>query len=779
MSQRSLFDDTPEWDVDAAREVNEVPLATVVFPDAPPGTFDYRIPDRWLGILKPGMRVRVPLGGRKRPTLACCVATGTKPEPKWKLREIAEIVDPQPLLSPAMLRVTYWMAEHYLCPWGQVLEAIVPAGVRRQAGTREIVLLRPAASPPTESGMDTPSPPTGALPSTGPTSGKSLTGPGKPRPITPLQRKVLDFLRSCGGPATVAQICDATGCGEGVVRTLVSRRWVERFTQRIDTAALRIPKLPKTPPYPLTDDQRRTLEMILESLDSSAVARISGPITPESPHAPGSSQTPGTFTGVGAPEVSGTFPAPAIPRTTTASGVPGEFRIGAPSPPVPAPPVMPTPILVHGVTGSGKTEVYIRAIEEVVRRGKQAIVLVPEISLTPQTVARFRGRFDHVAILHSHLTDSERHREWKRIVSGEVQVVVGARSAVFAPVPDPGMIILDEEHESSFKQETAPRYHARDVAIRRAQEEGTVLVLGSATPSLESWNFARQRKFRLASMLRRVAGRPMPVVQTIDLREALPESGPRGAISRPLYNAMWMTLRDDDRNQIILLLNRRGYSTHIQCPQCGYVANCPHCDIAMTFHQQRGTVVCHYCDYETDAPRTCPECRYGGIRYSGFGTEKLEWEISRRFPGIETIRMDTDTMRRPGAHEAALTEFREGRKRILLGTQMIAKGLDFPNVTLVGIINADTALHLPDFRASERTFCLVTQVAGRTGRGERGGRVLLQTFSPDHDAIAAAVHHDYLRFAEKELPLREQFGYPPYARMLRLVIRGPVEETTQ
>ncbi len=434
-------------------------------------------------------------------------------------------------------------------------------------------------------------------------------------------------------------------------------------------------------------------------------------------------------------------------------------------------------VLVHGVTGSGKTEVYIQAIQEVIRFGRQAIVLVPEISLTPQTVRRFRTRFDHVAVLHSHLSDSDRHWEWQRIAGGEVQVVVGARSAVFAPVPNLGLVVLDEEHENSFKQETAPRYHARDVALRRAAQENIPLVLGSATPSLESWHRAQCGQYRLVEMPRRVLNRPMPAVGTIDLRDEFRSRTTRGAIHRQLHQAIGESLRDG--GQVILLLNRRGFSTHIQCPSCGEVVRCPECEIALTHHRTEEIALCHYCDYQIPAPAACPSCQFAGISYRGLGTQRLEAEVRARFPGVRCLRMDTDTMQSRGAHERALDSFRSGEVKILLGTQMIAKGLDFPNVTLVGVINADTALHLPDFRSAERTFHLVTQVAGRTGRGEKGGRVLVQTFNPEHPAIQAAVRHDYHAFANGELPIRQMFSYPPFSTMARFVVRGPGEKATE
>jgi primosomal protein N' (replication factor Y) len=379
--------------------------------------------------------------------------------------------------------------------------------------------------------------------------------------------------------------------------------------------------------------------------------------------------------------------------------------------------------------------------------------------------------------LHSHQSDVERHRHWQRIARGEVEVVVGPRSAIFAPTPHLGLVVLDEEHESTFKQDVAPRYHARDVARWRAREENVPLVLGSATPALESWQRAAHGDDQLLEMPRRIADRPLPMVDTIDLR--LDEHGrfSRGAISRPLHQAINEALSGG--GQVILLLNRRGFSTHMQCSACGSVVACPNCEMSLTFHRDHSAARCHYCDYEVVAPSRCPDCQAEGIRFSGLGTQKLEAEVRARFPDTTCLRMDTDSMRRPGSHDDALTSFRNGAAKILLGTQMIAKGLDFPNVTLVGVVNADTALHLPDFRAAERTFQLVTQVAGRTGRGEKGGRVLVQTYSPDHPAIVAATRHDYAAFAAYELPTRESVGYPPFASLVRVVLRGEEEPPTQ
>jgi len=431
------------------------------------------------------------------------------------------------------------------------------------------------------------------------------------------------------------------------------------------------------------------------------------------------------------------------------------------------------PYLLYGVTGSGKTEIYLRAIEEVLRQGKEALVLVPEISLTPQTIRSFQGRCGNVAVLHSHLHSAERGSHWRRIAQGEVQVIVGARSAVFAPTRSLGLIVIDEEHETSFKQEMTPRYHARDVAVMRARLENIPIILGSATPSLESWYNAQRGQYTLLELPKRVLDRPLPRVHFIDLRHDRDPNHRFDGISPSLERAMRASL--DKGGQVILLLNRRGFSTYLHCPACGHVEHCRFCDLAMTFHRERHIVLCHYCGYEATPPEKCPTCGTGQVRYQGMGTEKLHAELQRKFPDKIVGRMDSDTMRRPGSHGRVLGAFRRGEIHILMGTQMIAKGLDFPNVTLVGVVNADVGLHHADFRAAERTFQLLAQVAGRTGRGSQGGHVFIQTMSPDHPAIALAATHDYRRFAEGEMRQRRAHNYPPWQRMARIIVRSKDE----
>ncbi|MCS7305017.1 MAG: primosomal protein N' [Thermoguttaceae bacterium] len=670
-----LFDLLPPWEEDDRAEVL---VAKVVFPDGPSGDFDYLVPACLAGRVQPGQRVRVPLGKGNRLAVGYCVEVGSRPVGQRQLKPIGQLVDERPLLSPAMLRLTQWMADYYLCDWATVLETVLPAGVRHRAGLRLTTFWELNQEALAKLDLAT---------------------------LPPKQRLVVQILREAKEPLTAPEIQRVAKCSAGPITALHRKGLLKGRRVRIRRQDILEPPEPRQPNLPLNPDQQKALEIIRQVIHS------------------------------------------------------GQHKT----------------ILLYGVTGSGKTEVYIQAIQEVLRFGRQAIVLVPEISLTPQTLQRFRARFDSVAVLHSHLTDAERHWQWERIASGKVQVVIGARSAVFAPVPHLGIIVLDEEHEASFKQQQTPRYHAREVALWRAAAEGVPLILGSATPSLETWYQAQQGHYLLVQLPRRIEDRPLPPVSTIDLR--IENSGKKPlAISRPLYAAMRESLREG--GQIILLLNRRGFSTHIQCPACGYVLKCPLCDIALTHHRTQQIALCHYCDYHEPAPTACPHCQFLGILYRGLGTQRLEVEVRSRFSGVPCLRMDTDSMQARGAYDRALEAFRTGKVRILLGTQMIAKGLDFPEVTLVGVVNADTALHLPDFRASERTFQLVTQVAGRTGRGPKGGRVLVQTFNPDHPIIQAAIRHDYVRFAQMELANRKAFGYPPFTRMIRLVVRGLRPEPT-
>ena len=439
------------------------------------------------------------------------------------------------------------------------------------------------------------------------------------------------------------------------------------------------------------------------------------------------------------------------------------------------------PMLLHGVTGSGKTEIYLQGIRHALELGKTALVLVPEISLTPQTVERFKARFAsiqrEVAVLHSHLSAGERFDEWSKVHSGGARIVIGARSAVFAPLDKLGIIIVDEEHEGSYKQEDAPRYHARDVAVLRARKENCAVVLGTATPSIESWHNATTGKYRLLNLTQRVDDRRMPVIRVLDLRQAARGPGGDAVLSPQLLTAMEKRLAAGE--QTILFLNRRGFSTTMLCQVCGHVCECPNCSVSLTFHRDAAQLSCHICGHNERSPKVCPSCKDPGIRHAGVGTQKVEDAVKRIFPKARVARMDADAMTRKDSYRLTLGAFKEGSIDILVGTQMIAKGLHFPNVTLVGIINADLGLHVPDFRAGERTFQLLTQVAGRAGRGEMEGEVLVQTFTPFSPSIQFARHHDFEGFVEQELEFRERFGFPPFARMVLITVRSQMRERAE
>jgi primosomal protein N' (replication factor Y) (superfamily II helicase) len=658
----------------------------------------YRLPAPLARSIHVGQRVRAPLGRGDKPTSGYCVRIddqipeGLEPS---RIKELVEILDPLPLIDGKMLELSRWLAEYYACSWGQALDAAVPAGVKKHAGTRVGTFL--VVPEETREAM--------------------RAGPIQPK-LSAKQAAALEILCRGDEPLTMSDVCRLAKCSSVPVQALLKQGLIHTV--------------------------RRRLPM---GLDRPATGAQAAPAAtaPVGDGRPDGTRNPGLLL---------TDEQAAILKRIEPALESGGFA----------------PFLIHGVTGSGKTEVYLSAIERVVARGREAIVLVPEISLTPQTIRRFRRRFGRVAVLHSHLSDAERHRYWQSIAAGEVEVVVGVRSAVFAPARRLGLIVIDEEHETTFKQETTPRYHARDVAVKRAQMEGIPILLGSATPSLESWRNADSGRYTRLAMPSRVGGRPMPEVQLIDLRH---EKTPLGGLSETLRQAMVQALKDG--GQVILLLNRRGFHTFVICPKCGQVVKCHACDVAATYHKSRHILICHTCDAERACPPACPSCRATSLHYGGIGTERLEREVELAFPEYPSRRMDSDTMRSPGSHEQVLAAFKAGEVRILLGTQMIAKGLDFPDVTLVGVVNADTALHLPDFRAAERTFQLVAQVAGRTGRGDRPGRVLVQTYTPEHPAIQAAVRHDYHAFVASEMPEREKYGVPPFGRLVRLIARGPEE----
>lgn len=674
-AQQQLFDDAdaPElWErVDEADRL----VAEIVVDRPLDRTFEYIVPDGLRDRIQAGKRVSVPFGRGNQTIVGYCVGLADTPTTNRKLKALEAVLDKEPLFSESMLDLTRWIADRYLCAWGQVLESVIPAGVKKQAGTRELTYYMLAE------GMIQ--------------RMEKERWPAK-------QRAVLDVLRAANSPVRVDDLVEMADCGTGPVNTLKKKGDIVAFKRRTFTSAAEeaaVDSVPDEEELHLNEDQRTVLDQILEA------------IRDQEHHT----------------------------------------------------------MLLHGVTGSGKTEVYMQAIREVVSYGRQAIVLVPEISLTPQTIRRFRSRFPRVAVLHSHLSDVERHRQWHRIAAGEVEVVVGARSAVFAPVPDLGLIIIDEEHETTFKQQSMPRYHAREVARERARRESVPLVLGSATPTLESIRRIKGEGDVYLGMPKRVSNRSLPPVSIVDVRtDPFIQKG--HSIGRALTNAITMAVKDG--GQAILFLNLRGYSPVMWCVKCSKAVECPHCTMSLTWHRDAGRLLCHSCDFAMEVPQYCPNCNESVLKRIGSGTQRLEKEVNTKFPELRVARMDSDSMRAPDSHDATLSAFGRGEVDLLLGTQMIAKGLDFPNVTLVGVVDADTMLHQPDFRAAERTYQLVSQVAGRTGRGDKGGRVLVQTMSPDDPVLQFAAAHDFRGFIKAELAARRDMGYPPYASLARILLRG-------
>ncbi|NGO40506.1 primosomal protein N' [Limisphaera ngatamarikiensis] len=559
-----------------------------------------------------------------------------------------------------------------------------------------------------------------------------LTPPQGPLPrLSPRQKEILHVVEERRAlPLTELQ--QLTGANVATIRRLEDKGLVEIVPQIEERDPWAREQILPTTPLTLNEAQSQAVRAIVEALDrlTPRPAAVSDPSPDARPGAPAS---PGVF-------------------------------------------------LLHGVTGSGKTEVYLQAIAAALERGRGAIVLVPEISLTPQTVERFKARFctgplrTLVAVLHSHLSAGERHDEWHKIRQGRARIVIGARSAIFAPVQNPGLIIVDEEHEPTYKQEEAPRYHARDLAVVRGRLEPAVVVLGSATPSLESYHNARQGKYTLLTLPERVDARKMPRVRVVDMRAALRSNRGVTMFSPQLREAILQRLERGE--QVILFLNRRGYATALQCPKCGFVAQCPNCSVAFTYHRAGQRLLCHICGESRTVPAACPNPRCGdpAIRYAGMGTQRVEEALLRLFPTARVQRMDSDILQRKEEYRRILGEFRAGKIDILVGTQMIAKGLHFPNVTLVGIVHADLTLHQPDFRAAERTFQLLTQVAGRAGRGDIEGEVIVQSFTPYHPAIQYARRHDFEGFYEQEIEFRSQLRYPPFTRVALLTVRGRNEE---
>ncbi|MBI5307338.1 MAG: primosomal protein N' [Planctomycetes bacterium] len=648
--------------------------------------------------------------GHKTTTGFCVGFTDTPAIEKTK--DIISVIDKSPLADAVMLKLTQWLANHYCCSWGEAIYAVIPPVVRK--GKKEK---------------------TGTF---------VVRGSG----FAELDEKTLQSMKT---------------------RAPKQVRALEVFMEHTggkNTEPCRNDNESHPPSSPSceTKDVAR-----VEEMNAQELIRISGCSMPGLRSLEKKGYIVLRERVLLATEDAGDAQALQCHLTFTPEQQ-NAYNVILKKLALPAPGV----VLLHGVTSSGKTEIYLQAIAKVIEQGRKAIFLVPEISLTSQTIHRIKSRFHNVAVLHSHLLGAFHYSQWSDIKDNKIDIVIGARSSIFAPLSNVGLIIIDEEHENTYKQDQSPRYHARDVAIMRATYENALVILGSATPSLESYHQAILGNYEKVVLSRRVGDWRLPPVEIVDMAEEARKRRNYHIISQRLEYYMKQVLAR--REQVILFLNRRGFAPYIHCKRCGFVLKCSRCDIPMTYHKNLNTSLCHYCHQESPPLSSCPDCMAGQINFRGFGTEKIEEELAIKFPTYKTIRMDSDSMRGRGAHEVALTAFERGDYQILLGTQMIAKGLDFPNVTIVGVISADTMLNLPDFRSSERTFQLLSQVSGRTGRGSKGGRVVVQSYNPRHYSITYAANHDCDGFALKELEYRRQLRYPPFGRLARIIMRSPQEE---
>ncbi|MEP9406214.1 primosomal protein N' [Peribacillus frigoritolerans] len=695
--------------------------------------FDYRIPEKWNQVIKPGMRVIVPFG----PRMVQGFVTGLKAKSDFaKLRFIKEPMDLEPILNDELLQLGDWLTKEAMCFKISALQAMLPAAMKaKYEKVIKVVEDKKDQLPPSIQNLfgkndslswkDVIEGENASLVQKEMQNGileleynvknrlnkktvrviKSLLSPMELKEMASAisshakkQQELLQYFIEHQEPIPLKELLELMNTSSGTVKSLVSKGALAEMDQEIYRDPYENRVFEKSIPFTLTAEQTAALKPIQEKIHHD------------------------------------------------------EHDV----------------FLLYGVTGSGKTEVYLQAIASVIEKGKEAIMLVPEISLTPQTVKRFKERFgEQVAVMHSGLSVGEKYDEWRKIHRKEVKVVVGARSAVFAPFENLGLVIIDEEHESSYKQEETPRYHARDVAIERAKSYGCPVILGSATPTLESFARAKKNVYKLLTLSQRMNKNALPAVDIVDMREEL-RTGNRSMFSELLFTKLKDRLEKGE--QTVLMLNKRGHSSFVMCRSCGLVINCPNCDISLTYHRFNDIMKCHYCGFEEGMPSVCPECDSEHIRFFGTGTQKVEEELAKILPEARVIRMDVDTTSKKGSHERLLNAFGEGKADILLGTQMIAKGLDFPNITLVGVLSADTMLHLPDFRSSEKTFQLLTQVSGRAGRHQLPGEVVIQTYTPEHYSIELSALQDYDAFYEREMYLRRQSHYPPYYYVVLITV---------
>ncbi|MCC9090130.1 MULTISPECIES: primosomal protein N' [Bacillus] len=687
--------------------------------------FDYRVPDRFKDLVKPGMRVVVPFGPRKIQGFVTRVKDVTDVK-TGNIKDIVDLFDLSPVLTDELLELSHWLTEKTLSYHITALQSMLPAAMKAKY-EKEIQVLSDEELP---------------------QSLKELFGQQESilyADIPPDQLKHIQKHVQKGHLEVRYHVSQKSGKKKvRMLQVVVSKERLEEKQQQLKKNAVK---------------QKELLSFLLQASETTFLAKDLQQQTGAS------SQTLKTFIreGLLTESYEEIYRDPYADREFKQSDsldLTAEQAAAAKHIHQAVSDHQHETFLLHGVTGSGKTEIYLQTIDHVLQKGKEAIVLVPEISLTPQMVQRFKERFgSNVAVLHSGLSTGEKYDEWRKIHRKEVKLVVGARSAVFAPFENLGMIIIDEEHESSYKQEEMPRYHAKDVAIERARRHQCPVVLGSATPSLETYARAKKGVYTLLTLKQRVNQQQMPHVSVIDMREEL-RNGNRSMFSEELMLRLKEVL--ERKEQAVLFLNKRGYSSFVMCRDCGYVEQCPHCEISLTYHRYQKRLKCHYCGHEAPVPAECPECHSEHIRYFGTGTQRVEEELTKVLPEARVIRMDVDTTSRKGAHEKLLTSFGNKEADILLGTQMIAKGLDFPDVTLVGVLSADTSLHIPDFRSSEKTFQLLTQVSGRAGRHEKAGSVIIQSYTPSHYSIELTKQHDFEAFYEQEMLHRRHQSYPPF-----------------
>ena len=721
------------------KQIVEVAIGLPIFK-----TFHYLIPERMKESIQVGMRVLVPFKGRRVTGFTIDLVDRPPEGIEEKLKEVEGLLDEAPLIDPQMLRFYRWISDYYIYPLGEVIKTGLPPGLQLKS-ERVLSLTQDGRNALLQGNLD-------------PVQEKAfreIDRCGK----TPLKR----LLKTFPGEASRLQLFAWEKKGllniETGIKTGEIKPKFERVIQYQGRQPLKLQSKKQKEILKWLEERRevsctelankfKSPSKILQSFQAAGLISIikreicrSPSVQPELKAYPKPEPTPDQR---------------AILSEISKAIQSNRF----------------SPFLIHGVTGSGKTEIYLRAIEEVLALGKEAIVLVPEISLTPQILSRFKDRFGgNLALLHSRLGKGERYDQWRKVLRGEVSIAIGARSAIFAPFKKLGIIVVDEEHEPSYKQEDKLKYHTRDLAVVRAKQADATLLLGSATPSLESYYNAEKGKFRLLTLPERIGGRPLPLVEVVDMKEQ------EGLLSEKVKVALQKNI--EEKKQSLLFLNRRGFAHFILCPDCGFTFKCPNCSVTLTHHLKDRSLQCHYCDYKIEPPGDCPKCRGYRLRGIGVGTERLEQEIRALFPGTEVGRMDRDTTTRKRSHQQILKKLENGHTDILVGTQMIVKGHDFPNVTFVGVVSADTSLHFPDFRSTERTFQLLTQVAGRAGRGETVGKVIIQTFNPDHYSILRAKDHDFIGFYKEEIQFRDALDYPPFSRLINFRVVGNNEKRTK